>query len=125
MTLEVHRAALALVSRGLVSPEVAAAVPVEALGGAAALLAWTCACHAARLHGRTCTFRAVRMALATVPRPAMPLETWGEIWHEAEAEIDAAERLETLDPRAVEVLIFEGRAVVNEATEAKKEGDHG
>lgn len=111
-TLE--RTAIALAARGMLSLSVAQAVPSEALTSEARLLAWTCAVHVLRAGAPT--FWLVRAAVVTVPRLEVPLREWAALMAEMEREIDAAERLNTLDPHAVDNLI-------ETMTERNTEGD--
>ena len=85
-------AAIAEVALGHVPAHVADAVPAEAFDGPAMLLAWVCACRAARALGPRVSFRAVHAVLRSVPLDrGLPPGVAEELQDEAAEELDEAE----------------------------------
>lgn len=89
-----EREAIAVAARGLLPVARLDAVSVDLFIGAPRLLAWLCACRAARASGRGATFFGARYVLTTAPRLEMPRAVWEELVREAEEEIDASERID-------------------------------
>lgn len=52
-------------------------------------------------------FLQVRLMLVSMPRLDLPLEVWRELQAETQGELDACERIDTLDPAAVDRLLGE------------------